>query len=72
MTISPDSSTLKKKNQKKKSQHKIFHSLLGAEVVVEVDGSGDATDDDGHPPAQEVEAQDGFGGQGHGHRLRRW
>lgn len=41
------------------------HSLLSAEVVVQVDGSGDAADDDGNPPTQEVETEDGFGRKRH-------
>lgn len=40
--------------------------------MVEINCSGDPTDDDGHTPAQEVETKDGFGGQGHGNGLRWW
>ena len=54
MTISLDNSVLKKqKNQKQPTQ--ICHSLLSAKVVGEVDSRGDAADDNGNPPTQEVE-----------------
>ena len=50
-------------------------ALVEAGVEVEADGGGDATDDERHAVAHEVELQDGLGRQGHvqqvGRGLRR-